>query len=50
MQTMTVMNTMLMATESPSKAARADSAMVPVIEAVLIKFRNINLTVIALEN
>ena len=36
MQTMTVMNMMLMATESPSKAARADATMVPVIEAVLI--------------
>ena len=47
MQTMTVMNTMLMVTESPSKAARADSTMVPVIEAVLIK---VNVTVISLEN
>ena len=41
MQTMTMMNTMLMATESPSKAARADSTMVAVIVAVSIRFHNI---------
>ena len=41
MQTMTVMNMMLTATESPSKAARADTTMVPIIEAVLIKINYI---------